>query len=198
MTEFKTNKLLARLGLLYGPPSKDGREAVALITEYARLMQQYSETELDAAADRIARTRKFKTWPTIGECIEALEDNRSEAYERTAPERWTGIPHPEWSKAAIAFADQAIDSDAGRAAARQGWLLALHGYYRRSFANRLLATPPSPAQVASMMASAKYVERCSRGEVQMGAVHDELLKLAKSMRAKEAKLSERVLHGVVT
>lgn len=157
MTEFRTNLLLGKLGLLYGSPSKDAAEAQAIVSEYARLMNKYSDSELEAAGDKIARTRKFKSWPTIGDCIAALEDYRAEAYEKNAPERKTAIPHPEWSKARIAEADRMIQCEMGEKAAREGWVLSLHDFCREK--QRM----PKQSEIPALMDAARYVDRCAAG-----------------------------------
>lgn len=153
----KTNKLLSRLGLMYGPPVKDPHGAEEFIAEYARLMGQYSDAELEAAADKIIKTRKFKSWPTIAECIAVLEDHRADAHERNAPERRTETKYPEWSDAAFKVADRLIDCEMGRTAAREGWVLGLHDYCRK---HRKL---PSVYEVGAMKESARFVDRVAAG-----------------------------------
>lgn len=90
-----SNTLLARLQTLYGAPDTD--DPAAYIAEYARLLAKYSAKELAEAGDIVIGRNRYKTWPTIGDCIAACEDVR----ERTAgrvPRKFTET-HPEWSPA---------------------------------------------------------------------------------------------------
>lgn len=187
MSEFVTNALLKRLGLLYGPPSTDANQAKAIIAEYARLMGQYSEGELLAAADRVVTKRKFKSWPTIGDCIEVLEDHRAEVHEQNAPERKAEPTHPEWSDAAFAAADKLIDCEMGRKAAREGWILSLHDFCRRE---RKL---PSHYQTGALIESARFVDHCAAGAIDMGLCHASLRKFADEFLVKRERLAKRVL-----
>lgn len=187
MTEYRTNVLLGKLSLLYGSPSKDAAEAQAIISEYARLMNKYSDAELDAAADNIIKTRKFKSWPTIGDCIAALEDYRAKMHEENAPERKKEIPYPEWSKERIAEADRMIRCEMGETAAREGWVLGLHDFCRN---HRRL---PKPNEIAKLMDGARYADLCAAGVVDMGLLHEPLQKMAHSFLAKRERHARNVL-----
>ena len=197
MSEIRTNKMLARLGLMYGPPSKDPQEAIALIGEFARLMHGYSDNELEIAADRLIKTRKFKTWPTVGECIESLEDHRTEVYERTRPERRLDETYPEWSKEAIAWADKRITGVLGKQAAKSGWGLGLHRFYATAFAMRKPDAEPTDRQVAKMMEAAKFADRCVAGEIPLGVAEKQIRSWAKDILAKRKVVADIALHGVV-
>lgn len=83
----QTNLLLGRLGIVYGQPRPDPEDAVKFIAEYARLMRQYVDSELEEAAERILQHRKWKTWPTIAECIAALEAVRASKRARLLAEQ---------------------------------------------------------------------------------------------------------------
>lgn len=198
MSEIKSNKMLAKLGVMYGPPSRDPKESIALIGEYARLMAQYSDSELEAAGDKLVRTRKFKTWPTVGECIEVLEDNRTAAYERSAPERTIEQSYPEWSPAAIAHANKRVIGTLGRKAAQEGWCLGLHRFYAEEFAKGYKTSEPSNKQIASMMDAAKFVDRCVAGEVNLGVADREARSWADGILVKRKNVADLALHGVVS
>lgn len=71
----KTNVMLQRLGVIYGVP--ESTDPQAFVAEYARMMRQYVDSELEEAAERLLQTRKYKSWPTIAECINALENVRA-------------------------------------------------------------------------------------------------------------------------
>jgi len=70
-----TNVMLARLAKVYGQPESEN--PTAFLREYARLMHQYVDSEFEEATDRLLAARKYKTWPTIAECINALENVRT-------------------------------------------------------------------------------------------------------------------------
>lgn len=184
-----TNKMLQKFGLMYGPPVKDPHGAKEFIAEYARLLSQYSETELEAAADKIVRVRKFRTWPTIGDCIEVLENQRSDSHERNAPQSRTEPTYPEWTREARAVADKLVNCEMGRKAAREGWILSLHDYCRK---NRKL---PGPYETGALIESARFVDQCAAGAIDMGLCHQALARYAQEFLAKRERLAVRVLGG---
>lgn len=65
------NPLVERLALLYGEPKT--HDVKAFVNAYVNELSGFDRPVLQFAADHIARTRKVSAWPTIGECIEALE-----------------------------------------------------------------------------------------------------------------------------
>ena len=69
------NTMLARLITVYGLP-KEAENANAFMAEYTRHLDKYVTSELEEASDRLLAKRKYKTWPTIRECLDALEDVR--------------------------------------------------------------------------------------------------------------------------
>jgi hypothetical protein len=81
------NSMIAQLITAYGTPKKDADDAQAFLQLYARLLEPYVESELLAAADRLLRTRKYKSWPSTGECVQACEDARQQIRERLAVEQ---------------------------------------------------------------------------------------------------------------
>ncbi len=187
MTERTTNPLTERLGIIYGKP--DSADPVAFIAAYAKITNKYADSELEAAAERILKTRKVRSWPTVGECVAALEDHRAERYRPAVVSK-----HPEWSQEAEASADKAIDSDIGRQAAQQGWLLGLHNHFRRMYAAKTPGRLPTSHETVKLMKDAKYVQQCADGAVAMGHQHEALLKYARSMRAKESELGRKVVR----
>lgn len=86
MTKQLSNPMLARFVNVYGTP-KETENATAFIGEYARAMHNFVASECEAAADLLLAKRKYKTWPTIAECLEALEDvRRRQVSKRLADE----------------------------------------------------------------------------------------------------------------
>lgn len=70
----KTNLLLQQVALVYGAPNSEDPKGFLAI--YAKMMRQYTDSELEEATSLLLRNRKYKTWPTIAECISACEDAR--------------------------------------------------------------------------------------------------------------------------
>ena len=75
--------LLDRLSAVYGRP-KETDDIAGFTREYERAVQNYTESELDEAAAFLLRTRKYKTWPTVGECVTAAEQARQSIRARMA------------------------------------------------------------------------------------------------------------------
>tara|TARA_R110000868_G_scaffold392290_2_gene662863 strand:- start:451 stop:933 length:483 start_codon:yes stop_codon:yes gene_type:complete len=62
-------KFVGRMRALFGAPDAD---ANAVIDEYTSVLAGQSEATLDRAADTLARTHKFRNWPTVAECLDAV------------------------------------------------------------------------------------------------------------------------------
>jgi len=69
------NPMLSRLMTVYGAP-KETENVTAFMGEYTRAMRDFVDSECELAASQLLAKRKFKTWPTIAECLAALEDAR--------------------------------------------------------------------------------------------------------------------------
>lgn len=65
--EFFTSRFLN----LYGPP--DAFDVPRFVAEYTQALSGNEPSLLKDAADRIIRQHKYRNWPTIGECLEAVE-----------------------------------------------------------------------------------------------------------------------------
>lgn len=87
MSEPVKNPLLARLMGVYGRP-KETEDVNAFMAEYARAMRGYVDSELNEAADLLLAKRKYKTWPSIAECVEAVEDVRLKRRSQTAATKY--------------------------------------------------------------------------------------------------------------
>ncbi len=125
-----SNRMLARLGVIYGPPQST--DPIAYLDELARMLAKYSEPVLEKATDMVLCTHRGRQWPTPSECVAACE--RVLDGERAAGARQNGIvdPYPEWSAEAQRIADRLIQSELGRCAAREGWVAPLWDYCRRA------------------------------------------------------------------
>jgi len=62
-------KFVGRMRALFGPPDAD---ADAVIDEYVNALAGQTAATLDKAADHLARTHKFRNWPTVAECLDAV------------------------------------------------------------------------------------------------------------------------------
>lgn len=73
--------MLSRFLTLYGEPKTDSLDA--FFDEYERALKGTARDILELAADRVIKAQEFRSWPTPGECVKAVQ---SEA-ERKAIER---------------------------------------------------------------------------------------------------------------
>ena len=69
---------LSRLLTVYGAPKSDNREAY--LAEYDRILGKYSAEELAVGAGRLLETHKFRTWPSIAECVNACANLNPAGY----------------------------------------------------------------------------------------------------------------------
>jgi hypothetical protein len=150
---FKTNPMMAKLAVHYGLPDKDAKHAEKVAAEYARLMSQYSDHELREAADLVLTRHRYRTWPSVAECISALEDYRRGVREKNAPEVARKTSYPEWSSERIAKADNIVNCALGRRAAAEGWVLSLHDFARKH--ERL----PTEREIPTLIQAARFVDR---------------------------------------
>lgn len=63
-------KFLERMVRVYGPPTET-KDVTGFLTEYQNALEGFSDETLMRAADRIFRDRKYKSWPSIAECLDA-------------------------------------------------------------------------------------------------------------------------------
>jgi hypothetical protein len=183
-----TNRMLARLGVIYGTP--ESHDPAAYLVEVGKMLAKYSDRTLDAAADLLLSRHRSMRFPTPAQCVGACEDvleiEAGKQPTETAPK------HPEWSAEAIAIADRLIVSDLGRQAADEGWITQLHDHCRN--ARRL----PTARQIADMKREARLFEEayssCVAGKG--GTFNDALKRLGDSFLAKRTRLAEKA-HGVV-
>lgn len=120
------NRLVTRMCLMYGPPeTHDDR---AWFAEMDRMVKSYSDKELDAAAELVLRTHRGRGFPTVAQMLTACEDAREQHIPKPRPDPG----YHEWSKERIAEANRLIASEMGRAAAREGWVFALHSFCREN------------------------------------------------------------------
>ena len=150
---------LVRLQTMYGEPDSD--DTAAFMREYVRLLKGFSARTLEAAGDLVLRRNRFKTWPTIGECIKACEDANEEAAAKVPPS--FGTKQPEWSDERVRAANAMIVCDLGRRAGDEGWILALWDFCREQ--QRL----PRPHETGALVAKSRGFDdaygKCCDGTV---------------------------------
>lgn len=66
-----SNILVKRLAIIFGEPKTEDPEG--FLSEYANATRGVEKDILNAAADVIIKQRKFRTWPTVAECLDAID-----------------------------------------------------------------------------------------------------------------------------
>lgn len=122
-----SNKLLTRLGVMYGVP--DTEDPAAWLAEMERMTKAYSETELDKAADLIMRRHRGRYFPAVSEIVCACADAREDVNPAKPVDK---AKWPEWEPEAIKKADELICGEMGREAASEGWISGLHDFCRKN------------------------------------------------------------------
>jgi hypothetical protein len=67
----KYNYLVEQLAIIFGPASTS--DVAAFTDAYQNATAAYDHETLKVAIDIIVRNQKVSTWPTIGECLDAVE-----------------------------------------------------------------------------------------------------------------------------
>jgi hypothetical protein len=66
-----SNILVKRLAIIFGEPKTEDPEG--FLFEYANAFKGIPTHILDSAADVIIKQRKYRSWPTVAECLEAVD-----------------------------------------------------------------------------------------------------------------------------
>ena len=122
------SSLLARLCVVYGQP--DSPDPAAYLAEISRLIDRgnYTGTELEKAGDRVLANHRGRMFPTPAEIMTACAETRAAKTERVPDSKLD----PQWLAPAFATADMLIKTPMGRVAAREGWILSLHDFIRKT------------------------------------------------------------------
>jgi hypothetical protein len=121
------NKMLQRLVVMFGAP--DHTDPKKFFEELSKLTDNFSEKELDKAADLVIREHKGRSFPAVSAVLDAC----GRAREMLAPRQAFEPPkYPEWGPAAFAYAAGALKTEIGRQAAHEGWVLSLHQFLREN------------------------------------------------------------------
>ena len=130
------SKLLQRLVNVFGAPQSEDPQGY--IGEISALIEMFSPEEQNKAADIIIRTSKWfpKPQEVVAACIEAKE-----LLAPKGPQDFEKPKHLDWTKEALMRADRMIQSEIGRTAADEGWILGLWDHYRKT------GRQPTPREV---------------------------------------------------
>jgi hypothetical protein len=66
-----SNPLVKRLAIVFGEPKTE--DPAGFLGEYASAFKGTPKDTLDVAADVIIKQRKYRNWPTVAECLEAID-----------------------------------------------------------------------------------------------------------------------------
>jgi hypothetical protein len=115
-------ELMERLVLMYGPPPVQRQSLAAYAAEWRRALGGTRPDLLREATDRLIRTRRYRTWPTIGDVVHAVGQvgaERALAAQRAAEaeqQRQEAVPKAALSPEAAAQAQQLMAERAERLA----------------------------------------------------------------------------------
>lgn len=132
-------KFTKRMLALFGIP--DGASVEDVVAEYANALRGEDDEVLQRAATRIARTRRIRAWPTVAECLDAVEEARKVA---PAPANLKAIKnfHVWWAErlanidAAASEAEIAAEIEIVRPYADAKWVGSSHWAEVQSHAER--------------------------------------------------------------
>lgn len=172
------DKFISRALVLFGNP--DSPDPKGFLEEYTRHLRGYDPEVLDRAMDILLKTRKFKTWPSIGEIVEAAGKAGSELPKAPTNPFPTKRDH-------VDKAEAVLNKPVAVKAAREGWIMGLYDHWSE------FGREPTQREIEEMIDGAKFVDRCATGGVDMGAAHKMLLKLSHSMLIRREKLARRAL-----
>lgn len=171
----------------YGELETDDQDLV--VAAYERLLAVYSDNTLTKAWDLVAADylpSKRMPWPAPALIKRACE--KVAVVERASKR----LPELSRDTKNAALAMQAVRSEMGKQAAREGWVLGLHDFVVKH------GREPRPFEVGELIKAAKYVDRCAAGVEKMGALHAPLAKLAESILARRERLARTALGEAAT
>ena len=110
----------------FGAPNvPENSDFATILAAYSRALGQYEGDVLETAADILLRRRKHRNFPLLAECLQACSDARDElALRRKDAQPKRPKIEVEWTEERIKQADRMMNSDMGRLAAREGWIIA--------------------------------------------------------------------------
>lgn len=168
--------LIARFLAIYGEPRTENTEL--FLREYENAISGWDERTLKSAGDRLIAEAKF--WPRpaeVNDLCHAL---------MPPPSASDFKPDMNWTGEAIRKANDLIDSDMGRQAAKEGWIGAMHDHIR---VHRTLPTP-SEVAVLKQQGAATYQAYRDCVEGRGGVFGEALANLGATIMAKRRQLAE--------
>lgn len=129
-------RFMVEIRYLGEPHIPEGSTPEFIMDCYLDELKRYDEKVLESAAKRLIKARKHRNFPMPEECTricDAVHEEFARKAERegTGPAiRRTSKEDPAWSIPRIQAANRMMNSDIGRVAAAEGWILLLHDYCR--------------------------------------------------------------------
>ena len=179
--------VIRRFVTVFGEPKTDNSSA--MVAEYERALHGTSPEVLHRAVDKLLRKTKFRVWPTIGECMDAVQAAAEEVRSQSSqarPDQPFVETYPEWSDEAFVIADRMVRCKLGKAALEQDWLLGLHEFIRKE------RRYPSGNEQKEIIRQTRRLDRCASGQEHMGMMHEGLKELAVSFVERRKQLTERL------
>lgn len=185
-------EFLDRLVVVYGAPM-DTKDPRGFLTEYAKALNVFSREVLDAACDQMLNQRKYKSWPSIGECVTFCETARASKEQLQKSEKLAALRRHSSDPDLDALHDSEIKkilrgkgSEWTQRACREGWIVGLYDFVRDK--HRI----PVADERAELRKSAELVQKAATGEEHLGIMHGGLVKLANAMLARRERLLEEM------
>jgi hypothetical protein len=165
----------------------EGADPTVATNVYLRGLGRYSNETLQRAADRMLAERKQRKFPLPAECLEACraaqDEIVAEARRENDAQKQGAKSNDPWSAGRVKLADRMMDSDPGRQAAQEGWIVSLHDFCREEarLPNRFEA---ERVRTAALRRKAEREER----EREFGGSPKIIRSVAQAMKAKERRL----------
>lgn len=173
----------------FGEPNlPENADKATIYGAYARALSQYSSEVLQRAADGMLAVRSQRKFPLLAECLEACrsaqDEIAGEAKRENDDQRQVAKSKDPWSPERVKQADRMMDSDVGRQAAEEGWIISLHDFCREQgrIPNRFEA---EKVRSAALIRKAEREER----ERNFGGNPRMIQSVARAMETRRVRLS---------
>ena len=173
----------------FGEPNlPENADKTTIYGAYARALSQYDGEVLQRAADAMLAVRSQRKFPLLAECLDACRSAQneiaSEAKRENDDRRQAAKSSNPSSPERVKQAERMMNSDVGRRAAEEGWIVSLHDFCREQgrLPNKFEA---EKVRAAALIRKAEREER----ERSFGGNPRMIQAVAKAMEAKRAQLS---------
>lgn len=175
--------IIDRLVVIWGSP--ESVDDPAYIAEIDKAVKGTSPALLEMAADWLIKNYRGARFPTPAQIVNALRE------VTPAPTVAEGERHVEWSPEAMAQARRLIQSEMGRKAAREGWILSLHDYCRKH------GDLPPYTEIGDVIKSARGFDEAyaSLSSMKESAFKKALINLGDSMLERRNKYAAIAMGG---